>query len=316
MSDIYTETEYKPKVSAILPVYNVEDYIGHCIESLQAQTLADLEFIFVDDCSTDGSMATVEAWAAKDERVHILQNEQNLGAGPSRNRGIEVARGEYLSFIDPDDYVSPNFYDLLYKAAIADGGHDITKGLRVEVDASGKESRAKGNEVNARILEKANRLPLYRRFTGGHWTAIYHRHLFEDGSIRYGTARKSEDSTFLLRVCSYTEDIVVEPRAEYHYLKERPDSAIHQVSVQKFYNELDGLKESIEFLKCKGFDKYAYEYLATKLKVHLERYRSAAKFGTELHRMYPQFFDKLISLIEDLPEKKRILKMAPDVQAL
>lgn len=80
------------KVSAILPVYNVEQYIGRCIESLKAQTLAGLEFIFVDDCSTDGSMEKVEAWAAEDERVRILRNGENLGAGPSANRGIEWAR--------------------------------------------------------------------------------------------------------------------------------------------------------------------------------------------------------------------------------
>ena len=98
-----------PKVSVILPVYNVAPYLGRCIESLQAQTLADLEFIFVDDCSTDGSMESVEAWAEKDSRVRILRNEKNIGPGPSRNRGIEEARGEHLSFVDPDDYIAPDF---------------------------------------------------------------------------------------------------------------------------------------------------------------------------------------------------------------
>ena len=209
--------EDTPKVSVILPVYNVEAYIGKCIDSLKAQMLEGLEFIFVDDCSTDGSMTEVEAWAAEDERVHILCNEENLGAGPSRNRGIEAARGDYLSFIDPDDYVSPDFYELLYAAAIADGGHDISKGLRVEVNESGKESLTKGKQFNAKILMKANRLPLYRRFTGGHWTAIYHRRLFENNGARYGTSRKAEDTTFQLEIGCHTEDIVLEPHAKYYY---------------------------------------------------------------------------------------------------
>lgn len=76
------------KVSVVLPVYNVADYIGRCIESSQAQTLSELEFIFVDDCCMDDSMRVAEAWAGQDERVRILCNDKNLGAGASRNHGI------------------------------------------------------------------------------------------------------------------------------------------------------------------------------------------------------------------------------------
>ena len=87
----------KTTVSVILPVYNVEPWIGDCIESLKKQKLLGLEFIFVDDCGTDNSMRAVEAWAAEDARVHIIRNPQNLGAGPSRNAGIETVRGILLN---------------------------------------------------------------------------------------------------------------------------------------------------------------------------------------------------------------------------
>ena len=120
-----------PKVSVVLPVYNVEPYIDRCIESLQAQTMDELEFIFVDDCSTDGSMEAIERWATTDDRVRILRNEQNLGSGPSRNRGIEAACGYYLSFVDPDDYVALDFYELLWRAAEANSFPSIVKGSRV-----------------------------------------------------------------------------------------------------------------------------------------------------------------------------------------
>ena len=85
------------KVSVVLPVYNVEQYIGKCIESLKLQTLKELEFIFVDDKSQDGSIKIVESAAREDQRICILYNDENIGAGPSRNHGIEMARGEYLS---------------------------------------------------------------------------------------------------------------------------------------------------------------------------------------------------------------------------
>ena len=104
--------EKTPKilVSVIVPVWNPGPGISRCIESLQNQTLNEIEMIFVDDCGTDDSMDKVRAAAAEDTRIRIIVNEENIGAGPSRNKGIEAARGEYLSFVDPDDYVSPLFW--------------------------------------------------------------------------------------------------------------------------------------------------------------------------------------------------------------
>ena len=104
-------------VTVVIPVWNVGPYIGRCIESLKAQTHSSLEFIFVDDCGTDDSMAQVEAFATQDARVVILRNASNAGTGVSRNRGIEHAQGNYLSFVDPDDSLAPDFYELLLKKA-------------------------------------------------------------------------------------------------------------------------------------------------------------------------------------------------------
>ena len=96
---------------------------------MRSQTLANIELIFVDDRGDDGSMEVVGRHAAADDLIRILRNPENLGAGPSRNAGIEAARGEYLSFIDPDDFVAPDFLQLLYEKA-AETGADIVKGSR------------------------------------------------------------------------------------------------------------------------------------------------------------------------------------------
>lgn len=101
-------------VSVILPVYNPGKGIRKCIESLQRQTLRDIEMIFVDDCGTDGAMGQVKEAAARDSRIKYLINPHNIGSGPSRNRGIEAAEGEYLAFADPDDYLGEDFLELLY----------------------------------------------------------------------------------------------------------------------------------------------------------------------------------------------------------
>ena len=108
------EQNQSPLVSVIVPVWNPGPGITRCIESLRNQTLEEIEMIFVDDCGTDDSMDKVRDAAEDDSRILIIENGKNIGAGPSRNRGIEAARGEYLSFVDPDDHVAPDFLELLY----------------------------------------------------------------------------------------------------------------------------------------------------------------------------------------------------------
>lgn len=104
-------------VSVIVPIYNVEGYIRKCIESLVNQTLKEIEIICVDDCSTDLSMSIVAEYAKVDNRIHIIRNSKNGGAAVARNRGLQVAKGEYIYFMDSDDYIEWNTLDSLYRMA-------------------------------------------------------------------------------------------------------------------------------------------------------------------------------------------------------
>ena len=313
---VRTPGEGEVRVSVILPLFNPGKDVVECIESLRAQLLDGLEFIFVDDCSTDGSMEAVEAWAEKDSRVRILRNEKNIGPGPSRNRGIEAARGAYLSFVDPDDFISPEFCELLYRTAIGDGGHDIAKGLRVEVDGRGCESRIRGNRKNALIVEHAADMPLYLRFKSDHWSALYRRRLFEDGSVRYGLSRKSQDTTFLLRACHRTEDIVLEPRAEYHYRVQREGSAINQRDYQRFEYELDGLDEKVEFLVGEGFDESARTYISEKLSFYITSYYTALADDPLLSDKVEDYTERLSSIVAKTPDPQQALDGSLDLKAL
>ena len=96
-----------PKVSVILPVYNVEKYIDKCIQSLLNQTLKDVEFIFVDDCSPDKSVDIIKKY--NDPRIKLVQHEVNKYTAEARNTGVKNATGEYIAFVDPDDYIDNNF---------------------------------------------------------------------------------------------------------------------------------------------------------------------------------------------------------------
>ena len=249
-------------ISVILPVYNVAPYISACIDSLKQQRFQDLEFIFVDDCSMDDSMAFVEKFAETDPRVRILRNGENLGPGPSRNRGIEAAAGDYLSFVDPDDAIAPDFYELLYGKAVS-GNFDIVKGSRVKVDSlSGKIQQEKINERIRYGLKHGD--PLFYLFTYQHQTAIYKKALFADKTIIYGSSRNVQDTTFLLSVCKKTQNIVFEDPAVYYY-SARSGSATSAYTEQRCRNELDGLREKIDILLKERLDRYAVRYLDVML---------------------------------------------------
>lgn len=102
-----------PKISIIVPVYNVEKYLEKCVRSILAQTFTDFELILVDDGSPDSSGAMCDQFAKQDERVKVIHKE-NGGLSDARNAGIEIATGEYLGFIDSDDYIADDMYELLY----------------------------------------------------------------------------------------------------------------------------------------------------------------------------------------------------------
>lgn len=109
----------KPKVSVIVPVYNTDRYLKSCLDSLVNQTLDDLEIIVVDDCSTDQSVLILEEYQKKyPMKMRIFRNPENKGQGYARNVGIRQAKGEYIGFVDSDDYVNPRMYYDMYKKAV------------------------------------------------------------------------------------------------------------------------------------------------------------------------------------------------------
>lgn len=104
-----------PKISVIIPVYNVEKYLRECLDSVLIQTFENLEIICINDASTDGSLKILEEYSKRDSRIKIINNEKNIGLGLSRNKGIEAACGKYIHFLDSDDWMETNTYSKLYE---------------------------------------------------------------------------------------------------------------------------------------------------------------------------------------------------------
>ena len=106
---------HKEKISIIIPCYNVEKYLDSCVQSIINQTYKNLEIILVDDCSTDNTWKIIKQYEKKYDNIKALKNEKNSGAGYSRNRAVEIASNQYISFIDSDDYIELNFYETMLK---------------------------------------------------------------------------------------------------------------------------------------------------------------------------------------------------------
>lgn len=259
----------KAKVSIILPVWNPGPGIERCIQSLQRQTLREIEMIFVDDLGTDGAMDTVRMAAEKDPRIRILSNAENIGPGPSRNRGIEAAEGEYLSFIDPDDYVEEDFLEKLYHTAVRNDS-DIIKGTII---LKGYDGSTVDKDLNLDQAIKAglkNGTPLYRLFRWEHQSGLYRREMILRCGAYYGSTRRGEDSTFLLRACCAAESFQVCKAAVYYYC-ERSESELNHFSGSALKEQNKAVREQLEFLQSRGMnDDFALEYLYNRIFFYLQ----------------------------------------------
>lgn len=202
-------------LSIIVPVYNIEEYLPRCVHSITAQTYENLEILLVDDGSTDATGALCDALAAEDGRIRVFHKE-NGGSSSARNLAIAQAKGEYLGFVDSDDYISPDMYEHLY-AAIEQYGVKVAQIGRDEVDEQGnllpniceppKEAISISDEDFLREL-------LMHRGDCSFCTKLLHRDLFIGRKFPEG--RLNEDFYLLIHMLPEIGEIVSLPQQAYH----------------------------------------------------------------------------------------------------
>ena len=180
----------EPLISIIVPVYRVESYLSRCVDSLLAQTYQNLEIILVDDGSPDQCPQICEDYAKKEERIHVIHQE-NRGLSGARNAGIDVAKGEYLAFVDSDDYVSDDYIQVMYDAikatgcAISQCRFIYTKGEKLKENrGTGAFRIYRGNSLMEKLYGNEEEATWFVVA----WNKLYRRELFE--TIRYPEGRK------------------------------------------------------------------------------------------------------------------------------
>lgn len=211
-----------PKVSIIVPVYNVEAYLLECVESLRNQTLEDIEIILVDDESPDNCPEMCDRYAEEDSRIKVI-HKKNEGLGFARNAGLSVATGEYVAFTDSDDYEDINTYEKLYRLAESlDGDVVYYKFIGdVKNDASTK-CLTSDQEIRNLLLNMVANAPERikdRDIQVSSCTGLYRRDLLEDNRIRFHSEREliSEDLIFNIDILSCAKKVVVTELQFYFY---------------------------------------------------------------------------------------------------
>ncbi len=219
-----------PKISIILAVYNVEPYLKRSLDSLMNQTMKDLEFICIDDCSTDNSLAVLKEYEAKDSRFKIIASDKNYGAAIARNKGLEVACGEYLGFIDPDDDIDLNYYEELYKRA-KEADYDIVKCSIKTIKQDGTITKSNLNN----IIRKNGIYFFFQEWT----TAIYKSSIIFENNIKFPSKiRKSQDTAFLSRIVLKSKTISLIDDIFYYYYKREGSLDASKLPINSLYSAL------------------------------------------------------------------------------
>ncbi len=203
------------KISIVVPVYNVEKYLKRCLDSLVNQTLKDIEIICVNDGSKDNSLNILEEYAKKDNRIVIL-NQKNAGLSAARNTGMEIAKGEYIGFVDSDDWVDLDFFEKLYIAA-KNNDCDIAVADFIREHPTKKKKRL--NITKEEIFEKPEDKYLacktYRE--GCVWNKIYRTEFLKRIDLKFVVGMYYEDRDFTARSLFYSKKLITVPDTYYRY---------------------------------------------------------------------------------------------------
>ena len=223
------------KLSIIVPVYNVEKYLPKCLESLIKQTLKDIEIICVNDGSMDNSLAILKEFASKDSRIRIIDN-QHQGVAKTRNTGIEQSTGEYIGFVDSDDYIDIDFFEKLYNSATKSNSDiAIASILKHKNFFNIYNAKYTKEETAITIQDKIKLCEDKKHFFFYAWNKIYHSGFIKENNIKFSEGQIYEDVMFAIKALYYSNKIISVYGTKYHYIE-------HENSLTK-YKDKTGEKE-------------------------------------------------------------------------
>ena len=262
---VQNKIDYTPRVSVIIPVYNVEQYLRECLDSVVNQTLREIEIICVDDGSTDNSMAILKEFAKKDHRITILHQE-NLHAGVARNAGLAVARGEYVHFLDSDDYIDYSFYFSLVSGLESYNADFAYCSWAIKTEDNTPSRNMGTTEIafnGFHVFDNDKHL-----INGEVWNKVFRRSLIDKYSIFFPNSNYGEDVSFVMQYL-FASTTCFGIKAPLHHYRLQPTSLMSSI-LNKKLDSYKAISHTLLFLnkypKFKQANKFYYARLEGSLR--------------------------------------------------
>ena len=270
-----------PKISVIVPIYNVEKYVKKCLDSILFQTFSDFEVILVNDCSPDNSEAICEEYAIKDSRFKLVNKPQNEGLPQARKTGFENSTGEYIINIDSDDWVEPTILEQLYNVAVNENADLVCCDFFREFPDK--------CEVVEYIIDTNNRFnnlgfTLYSAI----WCYLFRRDIYE--KIEFPLYSMAEDVVISQQALFYSKKLCKISAPLYHY-RVNPNAMTQNKTMESFLEHQKNLLWTIDFLKTNLQNDFALieknvNILINKFKYIVLKNRKIRK-NKDLYKFYP-----------------------------
>ena len=294
------ENSTLPQVSIIVPVYNVEDYIRRCLASIEAQTLKEWECICVDDGSPDACGAILDEWAAKDARFVVIHQE-NGGVSRARNAGLEAARGEYIGFVDPDDWIESDLYELALETALRTGA-DVVQWRFVHEEDDGPHPAPEKREGFFDVLQKSG----YEYCSWCVHNQLFRRALVLEKGIAFPPGVKNgEDGYFSMIASAFAKKCFFLNRPLYHYEHRRETSVTNNKTLETRMDFIKSRVMACEFIEgaiCRKADRQRFSYFLFRKKleakspfifaIKLRNFRLFRSTFPEVNKRIPLYFLK------------------------
>lgn len=229
----------KPLISIIIPVYNVKDFVGKCLDSIARQKYENLDIVMVDDGSTDGSGKIGDEFAALDKRMRVF-HKKNGGLSDARNFGIKKAKGEIIAFVDSDDLVSEDFVSAMYEGMTKSNADIVICGYNL---VKPKKEVMSGEEATVKLLTQQENMDIVA------WNKLYKKSLFVDNDIWFPKGKKHEDTLTTYKVLSKAGRVAYLDEALYCYV-ERGDSIMKTGRIEERLEMRElAAEEAVEYFK-------------------------------------------------------------------
>ena len=262
-----------PKISVVVPIYNVSAYLAHCLEPLRTQTFQDFEAILVDDGSTDNCAQIISEFTAKDSRFSVI-SQPNMGVSAARNRALEVARGEFIAFLDGDDFVRKDFLEVLYRTAQRYDADIALCNYNLYWDQSGFRlpyplHMRPGVYSSQRLLQVLIRDFCIQNYL---WDKLFRRSLFVEHNIRFPDMC-FEDIVVCTQLFYFARRAAVTKEPLYYYVK-HTGSLIAHLNAKKINDYLRALVFVRNFLeRQKDFAPYRFSFGSHAMRIRVTNYK-------------------------------------------